>query len=115
MLVYRIEMEDGTGPYSGPDEVYDALTFTQASPNHPPPGKDGLQGSEGTHKYALPTLDALFTWFEGAKLAEVLAENGYGIAVYRCLETPKKGKIQIAFRPEKARREEWVSLWPCRR
>ena len=97
MKVYRVERQDGLGPYRPdvPDEVTDTLYNWRRGDNHPTPDDGGLVMRK-TDLYGFTSKRALHTWFAGAK--RVLRKHGFLLATYSVpAEHVRRGDRQVAF------------------
>ena len=106
MIVYRVENEEGKGPYRdrSPSEFRDDMVDRHSCcPDHPLPEDDGLLA---IHKlgleisYGFSSLESLHEWFSEYEL-EMLYNEGYVIQTYEASEV-HKGEHQVVFAKQTA-------------
>lgn len=120
MLIYRVEDENGDGPYRHPnmndvlEEMEDAHSWNERDA-HPTPHDEGINVYDLHHKkgwdpaFAFSSLESLETWF--GDWLKPLTEIGFVVRVYdvydrRVIETP----TQVVYDRKFAVRQEPV---PC--
>lgn len=88
MLVYRVENDEGFGPYQYLWEYTYDILVSHDNESHPSPYVDWVDG--GWFKYrddlfcGLISLEHLKKWFEG--WLDVLTEHGFQIVTYEATE-----------------------------
>lgn len=108
MLVYRVENENGNGPYVG--GAHDLLWLMREDHNtfyddpaddpHPGPRDDGIDWMAADEYSALASPEAAQTWFEG--YGEVLHGAGFELTVWEAQDV-RHGSKQVVFRKDSAR------------
>ena len=98
--VYRVENEEGVGPYAG--NACEDMRYYHNSVacyrSHPSPFNDGLGSPWEKNEclwnrdmvFGFPSLARLYTWFDG--FITDLHNAGYHIAVYQC----RKGRYAMS-------------------
>jgi hypothetical protein len=84
MLVYRIEGENGTGPYRG--NPIPRMSWAHTDTSHPTPLSEGLCLDDDFF-CGFRTLDQLKVWFKGFR--NELRVTGFRLKVY---EIPQRSK-----------------------
>ena len=109
MIIYRVESEDGGGPYNGPKADRD-LSYAIFSSNvfhQPPPWEDIKDWSPSGNKnwrYGFSSVELLKRWFEPI-FYKALDRAGFLVAIYDVPdEATKCGRWQCAFKFESAKR-----------
>lgn len=106
MLVYRIENDNGVGPFvAGDDWDFYPLDYHpgQAFMDFPRPDDDGLLFEEDIHKCGCASLRQLIHWFP-KPVRTMLTERNYKLVV---LDIPDErvqvGQYQVIFEAEGSR------------
>jgi hypothetical protein len=100
--VYRIERDDGTGPYVNGilaeiAEVYGPEEAGYHPDLNPHPEDDGINPYHpGCYVYGFDSIEQLQSWFYCHAVREQLGQAGYKISVYES-ESVVKGKRQLVF------------------
>lgn len=111
MIVYRIEKEDGVGPYFSRNykDLVDENGMTMLEYhggdyiNHPCPPEDGIRDIEPEEFCGFESMDALNDWFED--WIPILIEAGYKIVTYDVSTSfVRFGKKQLVFNKDFAER-----------
>lgn len=107
MLVYRVENENGNGPYMAFNPALYAMREDHgtwypdpADDPHPNPYGDGLGGMYADEYSAVQSPEAAQTWFEG--YGEVLHEAGFELTVWDAQDV-RCGQKQVVFRKDTAK------------
>ena len=115
MLIYRVEMPEGTGPYVGRSAAASAVNsggnyFNEA--RHPNPCYDDIH-EIGGRVFGFLTMAAMVHWF--GPVLEGLADEGFQLSVYVVADplTVRKGKRQCAFWKDRARLHSRLCLTDC--
>lgn len=97
MLVYRVQLESGEGPYAS-GIAWDLLQPHQRCENHPAPYHDNIgEGFSGTHRFGFKSLEQLHAWFSSYE-CDCLRAMGFILATYAVAECHVRfGGKQIAF------------------
>jgi hypothetical protein len=112
MRAYRVENENGDGPYTSWAEHGHKMAYQHTDPFNGPsihPGPYASFGSNPTHgeKFAFPSMQALFKWFGG--WLPLMTRAGYHITV---LELPygtyQADEFQVMYDPQM---QEWEWLY----
>jgi hypothetical protein len=104
MYVWRIENEDGWGPYA----TEDAFPLGLSGKNHP--GPEDIENWRPdyfkTHRFGFNSVEQLMNWFHGRALVK-LYQRGHKIVKYKVRKNAVVfGKHQVAFNYSKAEKIE---------
>ena len=108
--VYRVQRDDGSGPYRGCELDYAAIhDNSDVAAFHPAPWEDGIEPSESDY-FAFASLDDLCAWFNERERA-FLAQRGFAVAVYRvATHLVRRGQCQCVFCKSQATLERVEAL-----
>lgn len=120
MRVYRVEADDGTGPYrriytlvyyGQPVERLARLLESHNAPRHPGPVADGMPRVSRNYYYGFVDLAALWRWFG----TEIDMTNGllcwFNVVEYRCVSKRVVGRSgQCAFRKPPLKRGRVLTI-----
>lgn len=115
MIIYRVESEDGGGPYNGPkaDRALSEELFYSNIWHQPPPSvdiADWWPSSNKSWRYGFESAELLKRWFE-PKFYKALDQVGFMVAIYDVPDDAVKcGKFQCAFKFKSAKRLKHVPL-----
>lgn len=114
MRIYRIEDENGDGPYNGGREITETLFWAHVRDDgnaadvdetHPQPSLDIAGFTErlkGRYRFAFDSMEQLLKWF-GPNARRVLKRYPFTVAEYSVPEPAViKGIYQVAYDPERA-------------
>lgn len=103
MLVYRVENENGTGPYLSFHPLLDQMRnehAMQGDDPRPTPDWDGIDDIDADEYSAVQSPEAADEWFWGH--GKVLDEAGFELTVWDAQDVRCGGK-QVVFRKDTAR------------
>lgn len=100
MLVYRVENENGNGPYMAFAPVLAEMSAAHGDAEHPTPDEEGMRCIFADEYCAVQSLEGAQAWFEG--YGEVLDEAGFELTVWDAQDV-RCGKKQVVFRKDTAR------------
>lgn len=83
VVVWRLELEDGTGPYySGAYVVWDRFTGAEAAHRPMASFPAGHDRYDAEYRYGFKTVAALYQWFDDTAERRKLRMLGYRLATY---------------------------------
>ena len=98
MIVYRVENEDGKGPYEGTCDWSLWQTRDHVEPSHPGPKDDGIDIEMEVDYCGFASFGQLRDWFESEELV-MLRKLGFKVRRIRVPRSRVKfGKKQVVFR-----------------
>ncbi len=97
MIVWRIENEQGQGPYHGVPSLYRAFNC-EANSMHPSPGTDGIKNyRDDEHVCGFISIGKMHDWFD-RDYKKWLRKNEYLLAQYKAKPyNVKIGRKQCVF------------------
>jgi hypothetical protein len=106
ITVFRIEDEEGVGPYSKTGVGLD----TDNTDHHPTPGEDGIR-LEHSHNCAFNSIEQLRNWFSDRNDQGILVVKGFTCNVYSVpIDHVKFGSKQVTFDKSHAKKISNVPL-----
>jgi hypothetical protein len=111
MKVYRIESENGIGPYqNGARDKIPKLYSHTGCPNHPCPWNDGISNIDFDNEYCgFSSIEQLNKWFHGFKAP--LRRLGYKMAVYEVEEKfVNSGTRQLVFNKSESKLTKKIQI-----
>lgn len=103
MKVYRVEDDEGGGPYSGKHHRKVEIAYPKdAQVYWPVPCEDGLSDVPRDYVYGFASMKQVRAWF-GSKGRRALAKLGFGLTVFDVdAKSVRRGYHQVAFHKDEA-------------
>lgn len=109
MLVYRVEKENGEGPYVNTHIPHVSSHTSRHFDTHPNPYMEGISFTDKDF-CGFESVASLKAWFDTCN--EPLHSAGYSMSIYSVSKRKVKfGTYQLVFQRDKAKLRKRIPLW----